>query len=372
VAARLVDVLLGLEHGLVGDVDLVAGAWVELDAAVGRLEIGDRLVDLGEAPLGRRQLVGRRGIGQGRLDALELAVDLDPLTGELAGHQIGLAHPGVVVEVGQRVAQRATVDHRRLDARHELGPLVEDVVAGGGAGRGGLLDRTQYVAGLGVGQLGVLQGVVGHLELAAQRRFVELGGLEVAQLARRVVDHLPRGLALLLDEDELAARRLDVGAAGVEGAARLLGGVGELARALEQGVAVVEVGAHAPGPGGGLVAAVGGDRLQLAGAAELGGQLAAQALVVLDPAQCSLAGGGGEVGGAERGAERRRRIAAGALQEPCQLLCQTGTVTGVGRDDRQSPVQTRQLARSAHVSRRSFSGGDWSWMRSPRGPSPVW
>ena len=201
---------------------------------------------------------------------------------------------GLVVERRQRLAELPAVDQRRLDAGDQLGPLVEDVVTDAGPRRGGLLDAAHRVVGLGVGLLGVAQGVAGVLELAAQRGLVELGRLEVAELAGRVVDHLPGGVALLLDEDELAPRRLDVGAAGVEGAPCLLGRVGELAGPFEEAVAVLEVGVHAPGPGGRLVSAVGGDGLQLAGPPQAGGQFAADALVVFDPADRGLAAGGFE------------------------------------------------------------------------------
>ena len=154
-----------------------------------------------------------------------------------------------------------------------------------------------------------------RLELAAQRGLVELGRLEVAQLAGRVVDHLGGGVALLLDEHQLGVRRLDVGAAGVEVPPGVLGRVGELAGTLEQAVAVLEVGRHAPGPGGGLVAAVRGDGLQLAGATQAGRQLAAHPLVVLDPADGRLRARRGEVVGPERDAEASSGRRAG--RGPC-------------------------------------------------------
>ena len=223
VAAGLVDVLFRLEHGLVRGLDLVAGVGQQGVAAVRGLEVGDRLLDLVEPALGRGHLVGRRRLGEGRLDALDLAVDLDPLAGEVAGHQVGLADARLVVEGRQRLADVPAVGHRRFDAGHQLGPLVEDVVAHAGPGRGGLLDGAHGVVGLGVRLLGVAEGVAGVLELAAQRGLVELGRLEVAELPSGVVDHLAGGVALLLDQHELAVGRLDVGAAGVEGAPRLLG-----------------------------------------------------------------------------------------------------------------------------------------------------
>ena len=277
----------------------------------------------------------------------------------------GSPMPRLVVERRQRLAQLPAVDQRRLDAGDELGPLVEDVVTDAGPRRGGLLDAAHRVVGLGVGLLGVAQGVAGVLELAAQRGLVELGRLEVAELAGRVVDHLAGGVALLLDEDELAPRRLDVGAAGVEGAPCLLGRVGELAGPFEQAVAVLEVGVHAPGPGGGLVSAVGGDGLQLAGPPQAGGQLAADALVVFDPADRGLAAGSFEGVGPERDARRRRGVALGAGHEARQLLGQRGAVAQACREDGQPPVQARQLARSAHVRRRGIGGAGCAHRRGP-------
>ena len=222
---------------------------------------------------------------------------------------------------------------------------MEDVVAGAGTGGGGLLDAAHRVVGLGVGLLGVAQARGGPF--SSSRRsvgLVELGRLEVAELAGRVVDHLAGGVALLLDEDELAARRLDVGAAGVEGAPCLLGRVGELAGPFEQAVAVLEVGVHAPGPGGRLVAAVGGDGLQLAGPPQAGGQLAAHALVVLDPADGGLAAGGREVVGPERDARRRRGVACGARHEARQPLGQL-------RRGRAGPQGGRSAARAGPAAR---------------------
>jgi hypothetical protein len=106
------------------------------------------------------------------------------------------------------------------------------VIAGGRSAGGGLFEGAEGVGGLGVRLLGVLQGVVGLFQLAAQRRLVELGGLEVAELAGGVVDHLAGGVTLLLDQRELAPCRLDVDPARVEGAAGRLGGVGQLAGSL--------------------------------------------------------------------------------------------------------------------------------------------
>jgi hypothetical protein len=124
------------------------------------------------------------------------------------------------------------------------------------------------------------------------------------------------------------AGRLGVGPAGVERAAGLLGGVGQLAGPLQQRVAVLQVGAHAPGPGCGLVTAVGGHGLELAGAPEPGRQLAPDPLVDLDPANRSVGAGRTQVGGTERDAELGRRVAVGAHEEPRQLLGECGAVVG--------------------------------------------
>ena len=164
------------------------------------------------------------------------------------------------------------------------------MVAGGGPWPAALLDGAQASFGLGVGLLGVAPGP--WRAFSSSRRSVVSSSSEVSrsrELAAGVVDHLAGGVALLLDQHQLAVGGLDVGPAGVEGPACLLGRVRELAGPLEQRVAVGEVGAHAAGAGGGLVAAVGGDRLQLAGPAQPGGQLAPHPFVVLDPAQRRLA-----------------------------------------------------------------------------------
>ena len=238
---------------------------------------------------------------------------------------------------------------RRLDPGDEVGAGEEDVVAGGGPVGGLLLDLAQDVAGLAVGLLGIAQAHAGPLELAAQRGLVQLGGLQLGELAAGVVDHLARGLALLVDERQLAPGGLDLGPAGVEGPAGLLGRVGELAGPLEQRVAVGEVGAHAAGAGGGLVAAVGGDGLQLAGPAQLGGQLAPHPLVDLDPAHRRLGGGRPQVGGAERRGQLGRRIAGGAHEQPSEVLGEKRPVRRACREDGESSVEARQLARVAGV-----------------------
>ena len=100
---------------------------------------------------------------------------------------------------------------------------------------------------------------------------------------RGVVDHLGGGGPLLLDERELVVGGLDLGPLLLE----RLGGVGrrrlELGGPLDQGLAVGQVGGHAAEPGGGLVAPA--DRRPPATRAlpQGGGELAADALVFLDP-----------------------------------------------------------------------------------------
>jgi hypothetical protein len=127
---------------------------------------------------------------------------------------------------------------------------------------------------------------------------------------------------------------LGVDPAGIERAAGLLGCVGQLAGPLQERVAVLQVGAHAPGPGRGLVAAVGGDGLELAGTPQSGRQLTSDPLVDLDPAHRRVGTGRAQVGGAERDTELGGRVVGGAHEEPRQLLGECGAVVGPRGENR--------------------------------------
>jgi hypothetical protein len=122
-----------------------------------------------------------------------------------------------------------------------------------------------------VGGLGGAQLVAGLLELAAQRVLVELGGAQLVELGLGGVDGPGGGVALLLHQGEAVAGVLHLGATVLEGALGLVRGLRELARLVQQRVAFGQVGGQAAGSRGGLVAAVGGDRLLLAGPAKFGG-----------------------------------------------------------------------------------------------------
>ena len=286
VAVGLVEPFLRRQHGLVRVLDLLAGVGARPVArpAAGRgLEGEDRVLDLVE-PVFRGLDLARRGrFGQRGLDAGQLVVDVGPLAGQVAGDEVGLAGIGLLVERVERLAQRFDVDEGRLDARHQLGALVEDVLAAGGPAGGGLLDGEEGVGGLGLGVLGGPQLVAGGLELAPQRRLVELGGLEVAQLVGGVVDHLRGGGPLLLDEGQLVVRVLHQGPALLQGARRVGAEDLQFGGALDQRLAVGQVRGHAADAGGGLVAAAHHVVLDLTRPAQGGVQLALDAVVFLDP-----------------------------------------------------------------------------------------
>ena len=180
-----------------GGLDLGAGSGHQPALATGGLDLDDPPLDLVQPVLGDNELVGGRWWRQGILEAGQLPINLEPLPGELTRHQVGFTHFGVGVEVVERIAQWFGVDQGCFDPCDQIGPLVEHMVARGGARDGGLLDRPQGVRGLGLRLLRGGKLVAGLLELTAQRGLVELRGLQVQELLLGVVDHLSRGHALL-------------------------------------------------------------------------------------------------------------------------------------------------------------------------------
>jgi hypothetical protein len=271
VAAGLVERLLGVEHGLVGPFDVVAGGGVEPGVAGGGLQLGDHPLDLGQLVLGGAQLVLRRRHRQGLLDAGQLVLDVEPLAGQVAGHGVDVAPLGLRVEVGEGLLDRLGVEQRGLHAGHQVGPLVGQLLAQGRPLVDAGLDHLEGAGHLVVGGLGRAQLVAGLLQLPAQRVLVELGRPQLLELRPGVVDGPLGGGPLVLDHREALAGSLQLGPAPVEEALGLIRGLRELAGVVEQTVALGQVGGEAAGPRRGLVAAVGDDRLLLPRPAKLSG-----------------------------------------------------------------------------------------------------
>ena len=235
-AARLVDVLLGGQHGLVGGLDLVAG-------------VGDELVAAARPPRARRWSARSGRAGARRPPARR------PTAGSAAPTRCARAPrrprstrgrargpPGRARRRGSRRRRRRA--HRAPASCRSSAPRPGRPARPARAARGrGCAARAAAACsmarrasfGLGVGGLGVAQGLAGRLELAAQRRLVELGRLEVARAGGPASSIIwPAASRCSSTRHQLAVGGLDVGAAGVEVAPGLLGGVGELAGPLEQ------------------------------------------------------------------------------------------------------------------------------------------
>ena len=205
VVAGAVEQLLGGEDGLVGLLDLLAGVGRPSPALpAGLLELEDEVLELVE-PLLRGLRAPPARAGSGSADSMRLSSSSTSVHSRARSRATRSGSPGSVSSSNSSSASRSGSTSTSGDSMRATSSaaLVVHVLAAGGPAVGGLLDGLQGLVRLGLGVLGGPQLVAGGLELAAQRRLVQLGGLEVAQLVRGVVDHLGGRGPLLLDEGEL-------------------------------------------------------------------------------------------------------------------------------------------------------------------------